>query len=97
MPKKEKKMDNMIKKALYEWTYNTIKKDPKKFGGDNSNALIMQEYTIQNYSNEMVSNLSKSYFSILSTISRIKNKLLKANPQFDYRTKYKPKSKKESA
>lgn len=101
MPKirhiKGKKMNTIFRKKLYEWVYNTIKKDPKKFGGDDSNPLIMQEYTIQNYQNESATNLNKGYFSLLSTISRIKNKLLKANPRFDYRKRNKPKSKKNSA
>ena len=89
-------MDNMFKKKLFEWTYDTVKSNPKKFGGDGSNSLIMQEYSRQFYNGEIVSNLNKGFFSILSTVSRIKNKLLENNPQFDFREKDKRKKKKIS-
>lgn len=87
-------MNNMFKKALYEWVYEKIKSDPKNFGGDNSNALIMKEYSIEFYNGKSISNLNKEFFSILSTVSRIKNKLLERNPQFDFRNKHTPKRKK---
>lgn len=84
-------MDNFLKKQLYVWVYDKIKSNPKKFGGDFSNSLIMYEYLMEFYSDDNVSMLEPQLMSILSTISRIKNKLLKKNPHFDYRTKYKPK------
>ena len=87
-------MDNFFRKQLYVWVYDKIKSNPKKFGGDFSNSLIMYEYLIEFYANENISQLEPQLMSILSTVSRIKNKLLKKNPHFDFRTKYKPKSKK---
>ena len=49
----------------------------------------MFEYIKEFYSDSIVSELEPQLMSILSTISRIKNKLLEKNPHLDYRTKYK--------
>ena len=86
-------MDNFLKNQLYVWTYEKIKNNPKRFGGNYSNSLIMYEYIKEFYSDSTVAELEPKLMSILSTISRIKNKLLKKNPHFDFRTKYKPKRK----
>jgi len=88
-------MDNFFKNQLYRWTYDKIKSEPKKFGGDFSNSLIMYEYLKEFYADDKVMQLEPQLMSILSTISRIKNKLLKKNPDLDYRTKYKPKKRKK--
>ena len=87
-------MDNFFKNQLYKWTYEKIKSNPKKFGGDFSNSLIMYEYLKEFYNDFAVYELEPQLMSILSTVSRIKNKLLKKNPHFDFRTKYKVKRKK---
>ena len=84
-------MDNFLKNQLYRWTYEKIKSNPKKFGGDFSNSLIMNEYLKEFYSDFSVNELEPQLMSVLSTVSRIKNKLLEKNPHFDFRTKYKPK------
>jgi hypothetical protein len=84
-------MDGFFKNQLYRWTYDKIKSDPKKFGGDFSNSLIMYEYLKEFYADDKVVHLEPQLMSILSTVSRIKNKLLRKNPHLDYRTKYKPK------
>jgi hypothetical protein len=81
-------MDKYLKKQLYAWVYDKIKSNPKKFGGDFSNPFIMYEYLLDFYSDATVLQLESELMSILSTVSRIKNKLLKKNPQFDNRTKY---------
>jgi len=86
-------MDKFLRKQLYVWVYDKIKSNPKKFGGDFSNALIMYEYLKDFYNDFGVSELEPQLMSILSTVSRIKNKLLLKNPQYDFRTKYKPKIK----
>ena len=86
-------MDKILKKQLYVWTYEKIKSNPKKFGGDYSNSLIMFEYLNEFYADYSVYQLESRLMSVLSTVSRIKNKLLIKNPHFDYRTKHKPKSK----
>lgn len=86
-------MDNFLKKQLYVWVYDKIKSNPKKFGGDFSNSLIMYEYLTDFYSDFGVAELEPQLMSILSTISRIKNKLLVKNPHFDFRTKHKAKKK----
>ena len=86
-------MDNFFKNQLYIWTYEKIKSNPKKFGGDFGNSLIMYEYTISFYSDFGVVELEPQLFSIISTVSRIRNKILEKNPQFDKRTKYKRKKK----
>lgn len=82
-------MDKMFKKQLYSWTYEKIKSNPKKFGGNFGNSLIMYEYLMDFYSDYVVVELESQLMSILSTVSRIRNKLLEKNPHFDYRTKYK--------
>ncbi|QNM88955.1 hypothetical protein [Aliarcobacter cryaerophilus] len=84
-------MDNFFKKQLYVWTYEKIKSNPKKFGGDFSNSLIMHEYIKEFYGDCIVAELEPQLMSILSTISRIKNKLLEKNPHLDFRIKYKSK------
>ena len=86
-------MDNFFKNQLYVWTYEKIKSNPKKFGGDDSNSLIMQSYFSEVYNVD----LPKTAYKVLSTVSRNKNKLLEKNPHFDYRTKYKSNTKKNDS
>ena len=86
-------MDNFLKNQLYIWTYEKIKSNPKKFGGDDSNSLIMQSYFSEVYNVD----LPKTAYKILSTVSRNKNKLLEKNPHFDYRTKHKSNIKKNDS
>lgn len=87
-------MDNYFKHQIYKWTYEKIKSNPKKFGDDFSNSQIMYEYLIDYYSDYSVYELELELMSILSTVSRIKNKLLEKNPHLDFRTKYKSKVRK---
>lgn len=87
-------MDIHFKKQLYVWVYDKIESNPKKFGGDSSNPLIMDEYLKEFYSDIYVNQLEPTLMSVLSTVSRIKNKLLEKHKQFDYRSKYKPKPRK---
>lgn len=82
-------MDNFLKNQLYRWTYEKIKSNPKKFGGDFGNSLITYEYLLDFYSDYSVIELNPQVMSILSTVSRIRNKILEKNPHFVYRTKYK--------
>ncbi len=89
-------MDKILKKQLYVWTYEKIKANPKKFGGDYSNSKIMLEYIQEFYADCYVTQLESRVMSVLSTISRIKNKLLVKNPHFDYRTIHKPKKQKRA-
>lgn len=84
-------MDKIFKKQLYKWVYDKIKSNPKKFGGDYSNSFIMFEYLQEFYSDYLVYQLEPKLMSVLSTVSRIKNKLLVKNPRFDYRAIHKPK------
>ena len=86
-------MDKYLKQQLYAWVYEKIQSDPKKFGGDCSNSLIMYEYLLEFYGDEKVNQLPAELMSVLSTVSRIKNTLLEKNPQFDYRVKFLPKQK----
>ncbi len=86
-------MDNFLKNQLYIWTYEKIKSNPKKFGGDDSNSLIMQSYFSEVYNVD----LPKTAYKVLSTVSRNKNKLLEKNPQFDKRIKYKSNTKKNDS
>ena len=86
-------MDKYLKQQLYAWVYEKIQSNPKKFGGDFSNSLIMYEYLLEFYGDEKVNQLQSELMSVLSTVSRIKNTLLEKNPQFDYRVKFLPKKK----
>ncbi|PHO12565.1 hypothetical protein CPG38_06875 [Malaciobacter marinus] len=85
-------MDNFFKSQLYKWTYEKIKSNPQKFGGDEGNPYIMHEYVMEHYGDNMVTSLQMQNFKIISSISRIRNILLEKNPQFDFRVKYKPKN-----
>ena len=85
-------MDNFLKNQLYRWTYEKIKSNPKKFGADECNSLFMQTYLMEHYG----INLPQSALKVISTVSRIKSDLLLKNPQFDFRVKHKPKSRKKS-
>ena len=82
-------MDNFLKNQLYRWTYEKIKSNPKKFGSDSGNSSIMYEYLLDFYSDYSVVELEPQLFSIISTVSRIRNKILEKNPHFVYRVKYK--------
>ncbi len=86
-------MDKYLKQQLYAWVYDKIKSNPKKFGGDFSNAYIMYEYLISFYANMTITELAPEQMSILSSVSRFKNKILKKYPQYDYRMKFLPKNK----
>ena len=66
------KMDKFFKKQLYVWTYEKIKSNPKKFGGDECNSLLMQTYIYENYNIY----LPQSALKAATTVSRIKSKLL---------------------
>ncbi len=83
-------MDNFLKNQLYRWTYEKIKSNPKKFGGDSCNALLMQKY-IQEVYNIF---LPLEAFVTITTVSRIKSDLLLENPHFDFRVKHKSKKRK---
>ena len=87
-------MDNYLKNQLYKWTYDKLKSNPKKYGGDFGNAEIMHTFLLEFFGDNLVSSLEVNNFSIISSVSRIRNKLLEKNPQFDMRIKYKPKVKK---
>lgn len=85
-------MDNFFKNQLYRWTYDKIKSDPKKFGGDECNAILMQTYLKEFYD----TSLPVVALKTISTVSRIKSDLLLENPNFDNRVKHKPKKRKNS-
>lgn len=86
-------MDKFLKKQFYIWTYDKIRENPKKFGSDFGNSLIMHEYITEFYSEHRVYELVPQLMSVLSSVSRIRNKLLEKNPQFDFRIKFKRKNK----
>lgn len=90
-------MDNFLKNQLYVWTYEKIKSNPKKFGGDSGNSSIMYEYLLDFYSDYSVVELEPQLFSIISTVSRIRNKILEKNPHFVYRTKYNNSNKRDDS
>ena len=89
-------MDKFTRNQIYVWAYEKIKSNPKVYGGDKSNPIIMKAYVQEFHNGERADQLSDIVYSVLSTVSRVKNKLLKKNPQFDYRKINKSKKKKTS-
>ena len=88
-------MDKFVKNQLYKWTYDKLKSNPEKYGGDFGNPEIMHSFLLYFFGDKIVSSLEVHNFSVLSSISRIRNELLIENPQFDMRIKYKPINKME--
>lgn len=89
-------MDKYLKQQIYTWVYNKIKSNPQKFGGDSSNPAIMFEYLLEFYPHESVVQLQQQTMSLLTTVSRIKNKLLKRHPQYDCRIRHRVKANESS-
>ncbi len=87
-------MSKFLRNQIYVWAYEKIKSNPKVYGGDKSNPLIMKAYVQEFHNGEKAEQLADIVFSILSTVSRVKNDLLSKNPQFDLRVKNKGKKKK---
>lgn len=87
-------MDKFTRNQFKEWVFRKIQDDPKVYGGDKSNPLIMKAYVQEFHKGEKAELLGAFVFSILSTVSRLKNTILEANPQFDYRKINKSKKKK---
>lgn len=85
-------MDKFTKQQLKDWAFKTIQKDPLAFGGDTSNPAIMDAYAKEFHKNVTVEELTPKTFSILSTVSRFKNKILKEHPEFDCRVRFAPKN-----
>lgn len=79
-----------------EWTLKKIEENPKLFGGDNGNPAIIQEYLSELHGDTPVSNVPREAFSQSVAVSRVKNHLLLEYPRYDYRVKYKPKTKRQS-
>ena len=86
-------MDAFKREQLKQWTFSTIESNPNVYGGDASNPEIMKAYAKEFHGTEKVDTLHVSLFSILSTISRFKNKILKANPYLDHRERFAPRVK----
>ena len=83
-------MDKFFKNHLYRWTYDKLKKDPKRFGSDGANSLFMQTYL-----KEVIGIFVPiSAIKTITSISRIKSEVLLDNPQYDSRVKDKPKKQK---
>lgn len=86
-------MDKFLRHQLYHWTLNKIKDNPKKFGADNGNSFITLEYLQELYSKYSVNRLDFRIMKALSTVSRLRNKILLKHTYLDYRKKHKPKKK----
>lgn len=90
-------MNKLHKEQIKKWILQALKQDPKKYGGDDSNAEITRAYTIAMQEGTKVENLPLLAFKDISTVSRQKNKLLREYPEYDFRRKYKPRKQKLSA
>ena len=76
-----------------QWTLKKIEQNPKKFGGDNGNPLIIKEYLAELHGGTKVEDLTQEAISQSVAVSRMRNKLLEVYPEYDHREKYKPKHK----
>lgn len=83
-------MDNFFKNQLYRWTYDKLKEKPEVFGSDGCNALYMHTYLKEYFNIKVPIHAIK----VITTISRIKSRILLENPQWDSRVKDRPKKKK---
>lgn len=88
-------MSELLRKQIHDWEYEKIKSNPRMYGGDKGSPLIMKAYIQEFHSGKKAEQLADSVYSILSTVNRVKNDLLLKNPQFDFREKNKPKTKKQ--
>ena len=73
------------------WVLKKIVNKPKLFGGDNGTPAIIKEYLSELYSGRKVEDLPFEAISQSVAASRLKNKLLKEYPMYDYRLLHKPK------
>lgn len=86
-------MDKHTKELIWKWTTETIEKEPSIYGGDMSNPEIMRKFASDHFGESKVSQLPTLAFSMFSSVSREKNKVLKARPELDCRVRFAPKSK----
>ena len=83
-------MEKSFRQMIHEWTLDTIKSNPEVFGGDNGNALIMKRYMDEHHQADKIGALHRYVYSVLSTVSRKRNLILKAQPELDHRKKHRP-------
>ena len=81
----------MAKKIFYKWTLEKIEENPKLFGGDKGNPLIIKEYLTEFHGKTNAEDLTLSAISHSVRVSRDRNLILKKYPRYDYRIKNKPK------
>ena len=86
-------ISNHDKELIKIWVFNTVKSDPALYGGDTSNPEIMKSFANHFYGNERVRELTITAFSAFSYVSREKNKVLTAHPEFDNRVRFAPRAK----
>ena len=84
-------MNKALRNEIYVWGYEKIKSNPKMYGGDKGSPLIMKAYIQEFHNGKKAEQLEDYVYSVLSTVNRVKNRLLEKNPQFDLRTKHKGK------
>lgn len=76
-----------------QWTLEQIESNPKLYGGDDGNPAIIKRYLSVMHGNTTADNLTLEAISQSVAVSRMRNKLLEIYPEYDYRVKYKPKTK----
>ena len=81
----------MCKKMFQRWVLKKIVNNTKLFGGDNGSSAIIKEYLVELYGGTKVEDLPFEAISQSVAASRLKNKLLKEYPMYDYRLLHKPK------
>jgi len=81
-----------MKQQLFEWTTQKIVDNPKVFGSDNGNPYIIKEYLATTHKGVPIEDIPLEAFSNSVAVSRMRNKFLEHNPQYDYRQKHKTKN-----
>lgn len=80
-----------MKDILAAWTFDTIKSDPRLYGGDEGNPAIILQYLKEASPSDSITLITQETISNAVTVSRMKNKILLEFPGYDYREKNQPK------
>ena len=78
-----------------QWTLKKLEENPKLYGGDRGNPAIIHAYLAELHTGTKVEDVTFEAHSQSVAVSRMRNKLLEVYPEYDFREKYKPKSKRD--
>jgi len=87
----------MRRNIFREWTLKKIEEKSKLYGGDKGNPAIIHTYLSELHRGTKVEDLTLEAISQSVAVSRMRNKVLKIYPEYDFRKIYKPKDKRDEA